>query len=260
MKTFTCLCLALVLAMVAGTANAALVAHYTFDEGSGPTAYDSAGTNDGTLHGSTWTTGINGGALSLGGVGANDYVSVPDNSSLRFSQSSSFSIAFWARPTSNGQVMGKMRTSGTGVFGYEVWWSNPLKEFQFVCESSGVANYGIGTGTNSTAIGNWYHVAAVYDNKDMKIYLNGTLVNGATFAYNTGSTTPNDTLAIGARVHDGSPEAGWYFGGKMDDVRIYNEALSGDAIAHIYQTTPEPATMAFFGLGGLLLRKRRAGY
>ncbi|MHC4546334.1 MAG: hypothetical protein ACYSYL_17780, partial [Planctomycetota bacterium] len=50
-----------------------LVAHWKFDDGSGITAIDSAGTNNGTLNGDpTWTTGRIGGALSFDG----DYVAV----------------------------------------------------------------------------------------------------------------------------------------------------------------------------------------
>ena len=53
------------------------VAHWKFDEGNGTTAYDSAGSNDGTVTGATWTTGQIGGALDFDGV--NDYVKTANN-------------------------------------------------------------------------------------------------------------------------------------------------------------------------------------
>src|SRR3989338_8120456 len=64
------------LAQVSG-AGSGLVAYYTFDEGSGTTAGDSAGSNTGTLtNGATWTTGKGGrGAVQLDGV--NDQVIIP---------------------------------------------------------------------------------------------------------------------------------------------------------------------------------------
>jgi hypothetical protein len=198
--------------------------------------------------------------LSFNRAGSN-YVSVPDNSSLRFSQSSSFTISLWAKPDPGGMMISKMRDAGQyGVFGYQLRYRGTGHyEFAFEPESSYVGSTTALTGTNSALPGTWYYVTAVYDNKNMKIYLNGELKNTTTFAYNTGNTTPDGALGIGARIHDGSPESGWYFGGGMDDVRIYNEALNADSIMHLYQTTPEPATMALLGLGGLLLRRRRAG-
>ena len=56
------------------------VSWWQFDEGQGYTAYDSAATNDGTVHGATWTTGQMGGALDFDG--ANDYVNVANDDSL----------------------------------------------------------------------------------------------------------------------------------------------------------------------------------
>ncbi|MBU2565500.1 MAG: hypothetical protein KJ655_04525, partial [Candidatus Thermoplasmatota archaeon] len=61
-------------------AEEGLVACWYFDENNGTTAYDSSGNNNnGTIHGATWTTGVNGSALSFDGV--DDYVNIPDSSS-----------------------------------------------------------------------------------------------------------------------------------------------------------------------------------
>ena len=59
------------------------VSEWTFNEGTGTTAYDSVGSNHGTLvNGPTWTTGLIDGALSFDG--SDDIVSVPDSASLDF--------------------------------------------------------------------------------------------------------------------------------------------------------------------------------
>ncbi|MHC4889517.1 MAG: hypothetical protein ACYTEO_08660, partial [Planctomycetota bacterium] len=52
-----------------------MVSHWKFDEGSGTTAYDSAGSNDGTIYGASWLDGIIDGALDFDGSG--DYVDAP---------------------------------------------------------------------------------------------------------------------------------------------------------------------------------------
>ena len=61
--------------LVAGV-NQGLISHWKFDEGAGSIAYDSAGTNDGTIYGATWATGQFGGALSFDGT--DDCVDIPD--------------------------------------------------------------------------------------------------------------------------------------------------------------------------------------
>jgi len=80
---------------VAGNASAELVAHWTFDEGSGDIAYDSSGNgNDGTLNGGpVWVVGKIGGALEFDG--ADDFVSVPDKPYITFSSSDSYTLATW---------------------------------------------------------------------------------------------------------------------------------------------------------------------
>ena len=213
-----------------------LVAWWAFDEGSGSIAYDSAGNNDGTVYGAVWTIGQIGGALDFDGT--NDYVEVPDDSSLRFSQNDSFSISLWCKPLNpnkSGDVISKMTASGQpGCFGYELIWSYPLSRFAFSASKFYYGSTDIRTDDNSAPAGDWYHVAAVYDNKDMKIYLNGTLQRSGTFTYDTGSTTPDKNLAIGVRSYDSAMTA--YFDGLIDDVWVYNKALSEDEVEQLYLT------------------------
>lgn len=85
-------------ALFSSTASAqtsGLVAAYNFDEGSGTTLMDRSGNgNNGTLVSSpAWTAGKNGGALAFDGV--DDYVSVPETSSLDIS--GSMTLAAWIK-------------------------------------------------------------------------------------------------------------------------------------------------------------------
>jgi len=66
----------------------------------------------------------------------------------------------------------------------------------------------------------------------MKIYLNGQFGGSGTFMGGTGTTTPQDIMTIGARNY-----GGWLddqFGGNIDDVRVYNKALSDEEIRQLY--------------------------
>lgn len=163
-----------------------------------------------------------------------DYVEVPDDSSLRFSQNDSFSISYWAMPVSGDCVVCKMRASNCsgGIFGYTTSWNASNSKFIFVAEKSCTGSVTVATGNNSAPAGSWYHVVSVYDNKDMKIYLNGQLRDTGTFSYDTGSTTPDQDLIIGARSYEAMDD---FFNGRIDDVQIYDRMLSEEEIWELYQ-------------------------
>lgn len=237
-----------------GSASADMVAHWTFDEGNGQTAYDSAGSNNGTIYGATWTAGKIGGALSFNGT--DNYVNVLDSPSLRFDRSDGFSIAYWAKPdflTGGRYVISKMRTSGSGVFGYASSYYAPAGEFNFYAEKSNQSYVNLVAQNDAAPDGSWYFVANVYDNGNMKIYVNGELENTGAFTANTGTTVPDGYLCIGAWAYEGIRDH--YYKGLIDDVRIYNNALTASEVQALY--IPEPATIALFGLGIAAFRNRR---
>jgi hypothetical protein len=70
-----------------------VLADWKFDESSGGTAYDSAGSNHGTINGATWADGISGTGLKFDAY--YDYVTVPYNSALTVT--GDFSISAWAK-------------------------------------------------------------------------------------------------------------------------------------------------------------------
>lgn len=130
----------------------------------------------------------------------------------------------------------------------------------------------IGNGTNVTAAtpieaGQWYHAAFVVDSAALehRLYLNGELI--ATAGYN-GSLVPGDAtgLGIGHKPNDDGSDlaatGGGPWNGLIDDVGLFDEALSQAAIQGIYRRglagiplgteVPEPATAAvlIFGLAG----------
>ena len=92
----------LVLSLVSN-ASAELVAHWSFDEGSGTTAYDLAGGNDGTLQGDPqWVAGYFGYALEFDGSG--DYIDIAYSSELSLNE---FTLSAWVNIAAE-----------TGTFGF----------------------------------------------------------------------------------------------------------------------------------------------
>ncbi|MHC4623252.1 MAG: hypothetical protein ACYS4W_05050 [Planctomycetota bacterium] len=94
------------------------VAHWKFDEGTGPTAYDSAGTNDGTLvNGPVWTSGVLDGALEFDGT--NDYVTIPDDPGLDVTGDITISAWMYLTRGGTGQEGSQQgivtKCSGTGA-------------------------------------------------------------------------------------------------------------------------------------------------
>jgi hypothetical protein len=245
--------LAAVLASSALAVDPSLVAWYTFDEGSGTTAHDWANGHDGTINGATWAAGKVGGALSFDGV--SDYIDVPDDPSLRFTQNSSFTLCAWVNPissTSGGAIVGKWQTDHrSNLFTYNMDWWLESQGIGFQTCQSGVAYVNVATPAGVAPVGVWSHIACVYDNRNMKIYVNGELEASGYFPYETGTNTADKDMGIGAGLIDSGVER--YFKGTLDDIRIYNRALTAEEIKAI----PEPGTIALLGLGIMALRSKR---
>ncbi|MFC1526376.1 LamG domain-containing protein [Candidatus Latescibacterota bacterium] len=77
----------------------------------------------------------------------------------------------------------------------------------------------------------WYHIAATYDGHNHRLYVDGLLHDTRSGSLRQHSEEP---LFVGRK---GSDETDFTFRGVLDDVRIYNRALSGEEIARLYQET-----------------------
>jgi subtilisin family serine protease len=210
------------------------ISHWKFDEGQGDIAYDSAGTNHGTIYGEAlWTTGQIDGALEFDGV--DDYVDVGDKTSLDFGADDSFSISSWFKTNKDSPIVDKRRCGGPGgVFyeGYNLWVSQHKLYYGIEDTSSGYAQM---FGNTIVTDNQWHHVVAVRDTATDKlyIYLNGS--SDATPVTDATTTTlaTNKSFHIGYRDSTASP--GYvYCEGTIDDVRVYDRALSAEEIWQLY--------------------------
>ena len=202
-----------------------LVGYWPFDEGSGTTAYDYSGNNNnGTLvNGPTWTTGKVGGALSFDGV--DDYVNLGPKPVLDFQNN--FTVCTW------------FKTSGT----YGVLINNEGR-YEFAPYGNyGVMVYAVANtnpGWNWTSSSHHYlnifqHYCFVYSASALiKTYINGTNDYSFQGSGNIGDVDSGENdIRIGGRQYNNS----FHFNGIIDEVRIYNRALSDSEIKAIYDAT-----------------------
>jgi flagellin-like protein len=211
--------------------DSTLVGYWKFDEGTGTTAADSSGNgNDGTLvNGPTWIDGKYGKALTFDGV--NDYVLVPKYGS-NFFGSGPFTIEAWINANNVSSYRPVVCSGDPNSQPATNFWVVNSK-VRFVLRESGATDYKDVYSNSILSLGNWYHIVAVRDGSNMTIFLNGkydnSISNGPTG--NVGST--NYYLYIG-KLSYGT----LYFNGTIDEVRIYNRALSADEIWNHYVHGP----------------------
>ncbi|HUI91943.1 MAG TPA: LamG-like jellyroll fold domain-containing protein [Chitinivibrionales bacterium] len=217
------------------------VALWRFDEGQGTIVHDcSANHNDGIIYGAQWCDGLYGIALAFNGI--DNYVSVPHSASL-VSPSGAITLeAFvfvdsYNALSSWSHVLDKPHTyalsfdDGTPAFaacgvGNECWWTPE---------------------SYSAPTGKWLHVAAQFDGQKRQIFVNDSLVaeSLATGSIEHLSDYPVSDLVIGAgnllSLRVGA--TGYFFHGKIDEVRISNIARYGKRCGYF---TPDAHTIALY--------------
>ena len=204
-------------------ANPGLVAAYGFDAGTGTTVADSSlFNNTGTAANTTWNaTGKYGKGLTFNG--ATSRVTVPDANSLDLS--SAMTVEAWVNPTSAAgwQSLVLKENPAAGDLTYALYGNEPA-----LGAGGWVVTGGATKAAENTArlpLNTWTHVAATYDGANIRLYQNGTLLVTTPWT----GTMANGTgpLAIGSNSIWGE-----YFTGNLDEVRVYNRALSAAEIVN----------------------------
>ena len=209
---------------------AGLVAAYGLNEGTGLTTSDASGNNNtGTIGAATWTTqGKFGNALSFNGTSA--MVTVPDAPSLDLT--TGMTLEAWAYPTVTGggevpTLVMKQNSPGTSpshvyVLHGRAWVSDTGPLLPGTRINTGTSS--VVSGGNLLAANTWTHVAATWDGAVMRVYLNGVQVaSGAAIGSLINSS---GQVSIGGNVI--YPVE--FFKGLLDEIRIYNRALSASEI------------------------------
>ncbi len=246
---FTFLNLSLLSATCFAELRDGLIAHFPFDDGVGLGLRENSGTGlttDGFLVGfddddSQWVEGQIGGALEFDGL--DDYVIVPEYELAQ----TGFSVALWGYV--NG---GDPNDAPTWASLVKNWGGAEVGQFHFglgpgggdtlnifITDSDNQA-FNAGTDTDDVAFDEWQHFAFVADpiEETVSLYKNGFVVDEQ--PYNGAFTdTPNSTaLGIGVKTNNAGdmadPGAPGYWDGKLDDLGIWNRALTEDEVLTLW--------------------------
>jgi tetratricopeptide (TPR) repeat protein len=204
-----------------------MVGWWKLDETSGTTASDSSGYGRyGTLIGGPeWVNGRIDGGLKLDGV--DDYVETGYTANLPV-----WTISVWViSPTAPSA-----RTWTGPVHrekNYQINWDHIYSNFRgaaalFVGDTWYFANFGL------LEANKWYHLAATYDGETLNTYKDSVLITSNT-APSGNPSAETATLNLGKHAIERS-----YFAGTIDDIRIYNYALSKAEIKALYEANEPP--------------------
>jgi uncharacterized delta-60 repeat protein len=177
------------------------------------------------MDGTEWVDGRTGGALDFNGVNAAAYDYVVSNVALNLVPTK-YTVAFWVKADATGYwnpIFGEEgpTTSMTGPdWGNFLFHSGPSG--QVYMGQYGSNRFSLAPGT--LAVGSWTHFAMTFDNGSARAYVNGTLMGTQTgWAY--GSTW--------SQFYLGGPQSWEGTDAKLDDIRIYDGALSTSDIRMI---------------------------
>lgn len=207
-----------------------LVRYYDFSDHTGTSIIDRSDWADsGALTNTpSWTQGYYGTGLSFASASSQYGQS---GAVLGISGASARTMSFWVKLISDSAInciagWGNGTTTGNNfyVFAYNSqWYMNWFGDDLYF-------------GTTNT---NWNYIAITYDGVYIRTYLNGVYLNTATIALNTSSAK----LELGRRTYDGN-----YLNGNLDEVKIWNRALSAEEIYVDYLGTFGNITKWYQGL------------
>ncbi|MDO8668421.1 MAG: LamG-like jellyroll fold domain-containing protein [bacterium] len=193
----------------------------------------SGNNNNGTNNGTTFTSVSEGKAEQALNLTGTQYVEVPDSASLDITNQ--ITLEAWVYPTAwDNNYENNILTKG-GDSDWGVWNLHHTSTGGFRFELNG---HGLFETIPSTALNTWYHIVGVYNGSEMKLYVNGVLSGSLT---TSGSiATNNSPLRIGKQFWSGANYS--YWNGRIDEVKIYNRALSATEVSEYFNTVNDGET------------------
>ena len=229
-------------AMFTNGAEDGKVAHYKMNEGTGASITDCSGFgNTGAIYGASWLN-IGTDNYSLDFDGVFNYVDcgrAPSLSNLTGPVTTIAWICPWANQLfSEPGIWGR----GTDVFQTTLYSNNTL---YWYITGNNDTQYGTNTSISSRT---WSQIATTYDGSALKIYVDG-VQQGTPTSYTGSIDSSTNKLYIGCRVSTGTPEC--FFKGLIDEVKVYNYAMSSTEIANQYSSSEKTTRNEMFPDNGV---------
>jgi len=223
-----------------------LAGYWKFDEDSGSVAADSSGNgNVGTVYGgaSFSSIGKNGHALTTDG--ASGYIDAGNASGLN--PTTALTVSAWVKfddANRKSTIVSKWGRSTNSHFSWLLfanWWENG--RIDFLVSGDGGSYVGVNSGAGTIVQDKWHHVVGVYDGSSIKLYVDGVLRNNVTSGVPSSLMSVSTPLAIGIDYDTGAGDNPYrYFKGSLDEIRLYNRALTGDEVKLLYS---DPSNILF---------------
>lgn len=217
----------------------ALISQWKLDETSGLVASDSVGALSGDLTnmvGDEWiTSGVIDGALQFDGV--DDTVIIPAPAGTI---TDNFTIACHFKlksiPAADNTMIWRFHDSALGQGKQFTLMGQGASGLVFIVSANGTSNSVV---LNSSGILNteqWYHAAGVYDGSEVIIYVDGVRNNGTNYA--AGVFDSDNDIRFGTQWNEGGA-----FDGYLDDIRLYNTALTASELEEIMTPSTSAAVI-----------------
>lgn len=203
-------------------------AYWRLEETSGSTVADSAGDHTGTTHDGVdlgLAGGLAQGDKAIGLDGSSGYVEVPHSRSLDVH--GDFTVEAWVRPSGARSLAGAVLQKSSGEEGYQNW------EYRLSVTSENEWRGTVFVGGDNVTVtdpekvspSEWTHLVMEVSGDRLRLFVDGTAVASARIEGRVNSST--GLLAIGRAGGNASD----YFAGEVDEVAIYDSALSPETVA-----------------------------
>ncbi len=202
-----------------------LVAHYTLDNN---TLNHASYLDNGTLvNNPTSSVGISGtSSTAYSFDGADDYITIPNNSSFDYNTSDNFSFSIWVYPESFNDLNGILSTYQTsGANGY----------FLRINDSNGGLKYGSDSNSiivsNALNLNQWQNIFVKTKNGSSELFVDGTLIKSGQVSWNN----TDEYFSIGCDYcEDGASDSRRFFDGRIDELKVYDRTLSNSEIFDLF--------------------------
>lgn len=201
-----------------------LIAAWKFEENVDDKVNDLLGKYNGTLSGGSWVKGISGSAIEFDGVSGS--ILIPRDSGFN-PTGNKISFSLWFKLSETG-------ASGTFLF--------QNVKFTLRIDPQGKVSLALYTPAYKSVVMphanriidiNWHHVAATYDGAEMKLYVDGKLQATESNTGNIQSSKADLIIGMQSSINP--------LKGILDEVLIYDKALTESEIVNIFSTTPNPS-------------------